>query len=95
MNAGTHNFDTSFPKLSDLASKVRNIEWENNEQSRSKSASNTTEPVDVLQTSTSGSLSPTSLATKIRDIEKQMLDGKLVFVDEDGKPLQPKIVSTS
>lgn len=42
---------------------------------------------------TGGSTSPTSLATKICDIEKQMLDGKLVFVDDDGKPLKPKIVS--
>ncbi|GJV05913.1 hypothetical protein Tco_1343569 [Tanacetum coccineum] len=53
------------------------------------------ELVDVLQPSIGGSIIPTSLATKICDIEKKMLDGKLVFVDNDGKPLQLKIVSTT
>ncbi|GJS23571.1 hypothetical protein Tco_0452203 [Tanacetum coccineum] len=53
------------------------------------------EPVDVLQPSIGGSIIPTSLATKICDIEKKMLEGKLVFVNNDGKPLQLKIVSTT
>nr|GEU48220.1 hypothetical protein [Tanacetum cinerariifolium] len=50
---------------------------------------------DVLQPFVGGSIIPTSLATKICDIRKKTLDGKLVFVDNDGKPLQLKIVSTT
>nr|GEU57543.1 putative ribonuclease H-like domain-containing protein [Tanacetum cinerariifolium] len=34
-----------------------------------------------------GSPNPASLAAKIRDFESQMLDGKLVLVRDDGKPL--------
>ncbi|GJW87444.1 hypothetical protein Tco_0162784 [Tanacetum coccineum] len=35
---------------------------------------------------------PTSLAAKIRDIESQILKGKLVFMGDDEKPLKPKSV---
>nr|GEU84085.1 hypothetical protein [Tanacetum cinerariifolium] len=34
-----------------------------------------------------GSPNPASLAAKIRDFESQMLDGKLMLVRDDGKPL--------
>ncbi|GJY92585.1 EGF-like calcium-binding protein [Tanacetum coccineum] len=46
------------------------------------SSSNGSSPV------TSGSLNTTPLAEKINKIEKQMLDGKLIVVDDDGKPLK-------
>ncbi|GKD19100.1 hypothetical protein Tco_1208258 [Tanacetum coccineum] len=36
-----------------------------------------------------GSQSPTSLASKIYDIESKMLQGKLVLLRKDGKPLKP------
>nr|GFA86768.1 hypothetical protein [Tanacetum cinerariifolium] len=39
-----------------------------------------------------GSPNPSSLAEKIHDIKSQMLEGKLVFVDDDEKLLKPKIV---
>ncbi|GJX58757.1 GDSL esterase/lipase EXL3-like protein, partial [Tanacetum coccineum] len=42
-----------------------------------------------------GSPNPTSLAAKVRDIESQMLKGKLVFMGDDEKPLKPKSVSES
>ncbi|GKD92196.1 hypothetical protein Tco_1372033, partial [Tanacetum coccineum] len=36
-----------------------------------------------------GSRSPNSLAHKIHDIEKQLVEGKLVLCDDDGKPIKP------
>lgn len=39
-----------------------------------------------------GSPNPASLAAKIRDIESQMLEGKLVLLDDARKPLKPKSV---
>nr|GEW45196.1 hypothetical protein [Tanacetum cinerariifolium] len=38
-----------------------------------------------------GSPNTTPLAAKINDLERQMLDEKLVFVDDDGKPLKPSM----
>nr|GEU97020.1 hypothetical protein [Tanacetum cinerariifolium] len=36
-----------------------------------------------------GNLNTTPLATRINGLERQMLDGKLVIMDDDGKPLKP------
>ncbi|GKD26965.1 hypothetical protein Tco_1233179, partial [Tanacetum coccineum] len=35
-----------------------------------------------------GSPNTTPLATRINDLKRKMLDGKLVLVDDDGKPLK-------
>ncbi|GJY41461.1 hypothetical protein Tco_0428731 [Tanacetum coccineum] len=39
--------------------------------------------------STSGSLSNTPLVARINDLESQMIEGKLVLLDDDGKSLKP------
>nr|GEZ03030.1 hypothetical protein [Tanacetum cinerariifolium] len=38
-----------------------------------------------------GSPNKTPLATRINGLERQKLDGKLVLVDDDGKPLKPHV----
>nr|GEZ02650.1 hypothetical protein [Tanacetum cinerariifolium] len=38
-----------------------------------------------------GSPNTTPLATRINGLERQKLDGKLVLVDDDGKPLKPHV----
>ncbi|GJR12751.1 putative LRAT-like domain-containing protein [Tanacetum coccineum] len=65
-----------------LTSSVdQNVELSDGKQSESPSL-----------TSAFGSPNPSSLSEKIHDTESQMLEGKLVFVDDDEKVLKPKIV---
>nr|GFA42436.1 hypothetical protein [Tanacetum cinerariifolium] len=49
--------------------------------------------LDSTMKPTDGSTSPTSLENKIHEIENQMLEGKLVFLDDDVKQLKPNIGS--
>nr|GEV32644.1 hypothetical protein [Tanacetum cinerariifolium] len=66
-------------QLQDGSKKVKN---------KGTNASNS----DVSKVS-SDSTSPTSLENKIHEIENQMLEGKLVFLDDDVKQLKPNIGS--
>ncbi|GKB09609.1 hypothetical protein Tco_0837921, partial [Tanacetum coccineum] len=43
---------------------------------------------DVVSSEAFGSPTTTPLAERISDLERQMMDGKLVLVDDDGKPIK-------
>nr|GFC46475.1 hypothetical protein [Tanacetum cinerariifolium] len=76
------NFLQAAPSNVILTSSVdQNVELNDRKQSESPSL-----------TGTFGGSNPSSLAEKIHDIESKMLEGKLVFVDDDEKPLKSKIV---
>ncbi|GKA91068.1 hypothetical protein Tco_0812938 [Tanacetum coccineum] len=78
----SENSSQAAPSNVVLTSSVdQNVELSDGKQSESPSL-----------TSAFGSPNPSSLSEKIHDIESQMLEGKLVFVDDDEKLLKPKIV---
>nr|GEY14309.1 hypothetical protein [Tanacetum cinerariifolium] len=53
------------------------------------SSTNPFDALNSIEEGASGNPSNTTLVARINDIESQMIDGKLVLLDDDGKPLKP------